>query len=158
MTSPALWPLAAYGAILIVLMFGVMLLAYLLGERHTPSAADEPFESGIVGVGDARLRFPAKFYLVAMFFVIFDVEALFLFAWAVSARETGWLGYAEVAIFVGILLAALAYLWRVGGLEWGSRPARAHRVPTEWSTGPVASDRTPGPSPRKPTNDLVPRN
>lgn len=125
MPSPALWPLVAYGAILIALMAGVMLLSWLLGERHQPGAADEPFESGIVGVGEARLRFSAKFYLVAMFFVIFDVEALFLFAWAVAAREAGWTGFIEVAVFVGILLAALAYLWRIGALDWGSRSARA---------------------------------
>ena len=125
MSSPAIWPLVAYGAILGVLMLGVLLLTWLLGERHQPGAADEPFESGIVGVGDARLRFPAKFYLVAMFFVIFDVEALFLFAWAISARQVGWIGYAEMVVFVGILLAALAYVWRVGGLEWGTRSAAA---------------------------------
>ena len=125
MSSPALWPLVAYGAILSVLMLTLLLLAWLLGERHKAEAADEPFESGIVGVGDARLRFPAKFYLVAMFFVIFDVEALFLFAWAVAARQVGWIGYAEMVVFVGILLAALAYVWRVGGLEWGTRSAAA---------------------------------
>lgn len=125
MSTPALWPLVAYGAILGVLMLAVLLLTWVLGERHQPGAADEPFESGIVGLGDARLRFPAKFYLVAMFFVVFDVEALFLFAWAVSAREVGWTGYAEMAVFVGTLLAALAYVWRVGGLEWGTRSAAA---------------------------------
>lgn len=125
MSSPALWPLVAYGAILGVLMLAVLLLTWLLGERHKAGAADEPFESGIVGVGDARLRFGAKFYLVAMFFVIFDVEALFLFAWAVAARQVGWIGYAEMVVFVGILLAALTYVWRVGGLEWGTRSAAA---------------------------------
>jgi NADH-quinone oxidoreductase subunit A len=125
MNSPALWPLAAYGAILCVLMLAVLLLTWLLGERHKAGAADEPFESGIVGTGNDRQRFPAKFYLVAMFFVIFDVGALFLFAWAVAAREVGWIGYAEMAIFVGTLLAALAYVWRVGGLEWGTRSAAA---------------------------------
>ena len=127
MSSPALWPLAAYGAILGVLMLALLLLTWLLGERHQAGAADEPFESGIVGVGDARLRFPAKFYLVAMFFVIFDVEALFLFAWAVAAREVGWTGYVEMAVFVGTLLAALAYVWRVGGLEWGTRRSNAQQ-------------------------------
>lgn len=128
MSTPVLWPLVAYGAILGSLMLAVLLLTWVLGERHQPGAADEPFESGIVGTGDAHLRFPAKFYLVAMFFVIFDVEALFLFAWAVSAREVGWLGYAEMAVFVGTLLAALAYVWRVGGLEWGTRSAAARFV------------------------------
>lgn len=125
MNSPVLWPLVAYGAILGVLMLVLLLLSWSLGERHKVGAADEPFESGIVGVGDTQLRFPAKFYLVAMFFVIFDIEALFLFAWAVAARQVGWIGYAEMVVFVGILFAALVYVWRVGGLEWGTRSAAA---------------------------------
>ena len=125
MNPPAIWPLAAYAAILGALMLAVLMLTWLLGERHQAGAADDPFEAGIVGAGDAHLRFPAKFYLVAMFFVIFDVEALFLFAWAIAARQLGWVGYVEMAIFVGILLAALAYVWRVGGLEWGTRTAAA---------------------------------
>ena len=125
MSSPVLWPLVAYGAILGVLMLALLLLSWLLGERHQAGAADEPFESGIVGVGDTQLRFPAKFYLVAMFFVIFDVEASLLFAWAIAARQVGWIGYVEMAIFVGILLAGLAYVWRLGGLEWGTHSAAA---------------------------------
>ena len=72
-----------------------MALSYVIGERHKAGAADEPFESGIVTVGLARLRLSAKFYLIAMFFVIFDVEAVFLFAWAVAFRELGWAGYIE---------------------------------------------------------------
>jgi NADH-quinone oxidoreductase subunit A len=69
------------------------------------------------------VRLSAKFYLVAMFFVIFDLEAVFLFAWAVSVRETGWAGYAEAAVFIAVLLATLVYLSRVGALDWrqGSR-------------------------------------
>lgn len=125
MSSPVVWPLVAYAAILGLLMLALLVLAWIVGERHQAGAADEPFESGIVGVGDTRLRFVAKFYLVAMFFVIFDVEAVFLFAWAVAARQVGWIGYAEMVVFVGVLLAALAYAWRVGGLEWGTRSAAA---------------------------------
>ncbi|MDM3595122.1 NADH-quinone oxidoreductase subunit A, partial [Proteus mirabilis] len=69
-------------------------------------------------VGSARLRMSAKFYLVAMFFVILDVEALFLYAWAVSVREVGWLGFIESAVFIAILLAGLFYLVRIGALNW----------------------------------------
>lgn len=69
-------------------------------------------------MGNARLRFSAKFYLVAMFFVIFDVEALYLFAWSVSVRESGWVGFIEAAIFIGLLLVGLLYLWRIGALDW----------------------------------------
>jgi NADH-quinone oxidoreductase subunit A len=118
----ALWPLLAYAAILVVLLAAVLMITHLSGERHNAAAADEPFESGIVGVGDARLRRAARFYLIAMFFVIFDVEALFVFTWAIAWREVGWAGYVEMAVFIGILLAALAYLWRLGALDWGPEP------------------------------------
>jgi NADH-quinone oxidoreductase subunit A len=112
------WPLAAYFFLVIVLVAGILALSYIIGERHTANAADEPFESGIVTVGHARVRLSAKFYLIAMFFVIFDVEAVFLFAWAIAFRELGWAGYIEAIIFIGVLGAALAYLWRLGALDW----------------------------------------
>ncbi len=117
--SPALWPLAVYFLLVIVLMAGIVTLSYLSGERHTARAADEPFESGMEPTGSARLRLSARFYLIAMFFVIFDVEALFLYAWAIAVREAGWAAYVEALVFIGILLAGLAYLWRLGALEWG---------------------------------------
>ncbi len=84
-----------------------------------------PFESGIDSVGSARLRLSAKFYLVAMFFVIFDVEALYLFAWSTSSGESGWVGFVEAAIFIFVLLAGLVYLVRIGALDW--TPARSRR-------------------------------
>ena len=122
----SLWPLVVYFFLVIALMAGIMALSYVTGERHTARAADEPFESGIVPVGFARLRLSARFYLIAMFFVIFDVEALFLFAWAVAVREAGWAGYIEALLFVVILLVALAYLWRLGALDWGERRRLPH--------------------------------
>jgi NADH-quinone oxidoreductase subunit A len=100
--------------------------SYLLGGRDWGRAKNEPFESGVVSVGSARLRFSAKFYLVAMFFVIFDVEAVFLFAWAIAARDVGWAGFVEVFIFIAVLLAGLFYLWRIGALDWAPAP-RARR-------------------------------
>lgn len=125
--SAEIWPLIAYFLLVIALIAGVLILSHLTGERHRAGAANEPFESGIVTVGLARLRLSAKFYLIAMFFVIFDVEAVFLFAWAVAFRELGWAGYIEVAIFIGVLVAALAYLWRLGTLDWGSSGHRSRR-------------------------------
>ena len=77
-----------------------------------------------MSVGDAPLRFPIKFYLVAMFFVLFDLEAVFLFAWAVAVRQAGWQGFVEALVFVVILLAALTYLWRDGALDWAARQVR----------------------------------
>jgi len=114
-----LWPLLVYFALVLVLVAGMLGLSYVLGERRTERATGEPYESGIPPTGSARIRFDVKFYLTAMFFVVFDLEAAFLFAWAVAFRDLGWAGYVEVAIFVGVLLAALIYLWRVGALDWG---------------------------------------
>jgi NADH-quinone oxidoreductase subunit A len=118
-----LWPLAVYVAIVGMLVVAMLGLSFVLGQRHNDRATGAPYESGILSEGSARVRFSAKFYLVAMFFVIFDLEAVFLFAWAVAVRETGWAGYAEVLLFIMVLLATLAYLWRVGALDWrqGSR-------------------------------------
>src|SRR5690349_21978246 len=99
-------------------------LSYVLGQRHHDRSTDSPYESGILSEGTARVRLSAKFYLVAMFFVIFDLEAVFLYAWSVSVREAGWPGYVEVLIFVGILIVTLAYLWRVGALDWRSGERR----------------------------------
>jgi NADH-quinone oxidoreductase subunit A len=119
-----LWPLGVYFAIVCVLAVAMLGLSYVLGQRHHDRATDDPYESGIISEGTARVRLSAKFYLVAMFFVIFDLEAVFIFAWAVSVREAGWLGYFEVVVFVCILVATLAYLWRVGALDWRSGQQR----------------------------------
>jgi NADH-quinone oxidoreductase subunit A len=119
-SSPAIWPLVVYFVLIMALMLGLLAVTHVLGERHRAGQADAPFESGIVSTGSARLRLSARYYLIAMFFVIFDVEALFVFAWAVAFRELGWSGYIEMAVFIGVLLAALAYLWRLGALDWGS--------------------------------------
>ena len=125
MTQPVLlWPLVLYFAAVIVLVAVMLGASYVLGSKHTAKAMVQPFESGIVSVGTARLRFPAKFYLVAMFFVIFDLEAVFVFAWAIALRQVGWAGYIEVLVFIGVLVAALVYLWRVGALDWGPRRER----------------------------------
>lgn len=118
-----------YFLLVAVLMAAIVVLSHLSGERHAARAADEPFESGIVPVGSARLRLSARFYLIAMFFVIFDVEALFLYAWAIAVREAGWAGYVEALIFIGVLLAALVYLWRLGALDWNTgKPVRGNKL------------------------------
>ena len=117
------WPLAVYIVLVGMLVMAMLSMSFVLGERHHDRATGSPYESGILSEGSARVRFSAKFYLIAMFFVVFDLEAVFLFAWAVAVRETGWAGYAEALLFIMVLLATLAYLWRVGALDWrqGSR-------------------------------------
>ena len=117
------WPLAVYTILVGLLVMAMLSMSFVLGQRHHDRATGSPYESGILSEGSARVRFSAKFYLIAMFFVIFDLEAVFLFAWAVAVRETGWAGYAEALLFIMVLLATLVYLWRVGALDWrqGSR-------------------------------------
>lgn len=112
------WPLAVYFAAVVILVAAMIGFSYFLGERHRERQTDEPYESGVAATGTARLRFHIQFYLIAMFFVIFDLEAVFMYSWAVSLRETGWLGYLEMVVFIGILAAALVYLWRIKALDW----------------------------------------
>ena len=117
----SLWPLAVYFAAVVLIVTAMIALSSVLGQRHRERATAEPYESGILSTGTARVRFDVKFYLIAMFFVIFDLEAIFVFAWAVAIREAGWAGYVEMLVFVGVLFAALVYLWRIGALDWGKR-------------------------------------
>ncbi len=123
-----LWPLVIYILAVVALAAIIITVSYLLGQRHAERATGEPYESGVLTTGTARLRFSAKFYLVAMFFVIFDLEAIFIFAWAVAVPELGWAGYVEVLIFIAVLAAALVYLWRIGGLDWGPSGRRPLRT------------------------------
>lgn len=126
-TSPPLWPLVVYFAAVIALVAAMLGLSSLLGPRHQDRATGEPYESGVVPTGSARLRLTAHFYLVAVFFVIFDLEAVFIFAWAIAVRPLGWHGYVGVLIFIGVLVAALFYEWRLGTLDWWERP-RQHSI------------------------------
>lgn len=118
------WAFNAFVIGIAVLCTAMIVLSYFTGGRYQGRAKDEPFESGIIPVGAARLRLSAKFYLTAMFFVIFDVEALFLYAWAVAVRETGWPGFIEATIFILILLVGLIYIWRIGALDWAPESKR----------------------------------
>lgn len=116
--APQTWALGIYVAGVFAIV-GLMLgLSWVLGGRDHGRAKTQPFECGVVPTGGARLRISAKFYLVAMFFVIFDLESVFLYAWAVSVRQSGWAGFIEATVFIGVLLAGLLYIWRLGGLDW----------------------------------------
>jgi NADH-quinone oxidoreductase subunit A len=120
-----IWPLVVYFVFVVFLVTSTLFVSYLLGQRHSEPATGEPYEGGIVSEGSARVRLSVRYYVVAMFFVVFDLEAVFLFAWCVAARELGWIGYGEVLIFVGVLLVALVYLWKVGALDWAREPRRS---------------------------------
>jgi NADH-quinone oxidoreductase subunit A len=112
------WPFLLFIGLILVVVVALMGLSYVLGQRHSGRWRDEPYESGMAPSEMPQGGISIKFYRMAVFFVIFDVEAVFLFAWAVTLRESGWRGFVEMAIFVGLLVAALAYLWRSGSLDW----------------------------------------
>jgi NADH-quinone oxidoreductase subunit A len=119
--------LAVYFVVVVALIGLLMVVTHLSGERHFELGTGTPYESGVPITGSARLRLSADFYLVAMFFVIFDISAVYLFAWAVAARELGWPGYVAALVFMGESAAGLAYLWRKGAFDWGARRLREHR-------------------------------
>jgi len=114
-----LWPLVLYASLVLFLLVVIVFLSYILGQHHRDRATDEPYEGGILQSGSARLRFSAQFYLVAMLFVIFDVEAVFIFLWALGLYELGWPGYIGAAVFIGQLLVVLIYEWGIGALDIG---------------------------------------
>ena len=123
-TSGSLWPLLAYAVLAVGVVVLLVALSWFLGERHRGGRTGEPFESGI-----APSEFPSgglsiEFHRVAVFFVIFDVETVFVFAWAVALKDAGWSGYFEMLVFVGVLVAALVYLWRSRALDWGTSRRR----------------------------------
>jgi NADH-quinone oxidoreductase subunit A len=129
-----------YFAAVLALVASMLGLSWFLGQRHRDWDTDTPYEAGVAPTGSARLRFATTFYLVALFFVIFDLEAVFLFAWATAARDLGWSGYVGVLIFMGVLVAALFYEWRLGVLEGAGEGA-----PLIWrpSAHTVAGDGPP---------------
>ena len=126
-------------------------LSFVLGQRHNDRATGDPYEGGIVSAGSARLRFSSQFYLIAMLFVIFDVETIFIVSWAIAFQELGWFGYAGVMVFVILLFVVLIYEWRNGALDFGPNGPkilkaykkrklhmRASGLPQEQETRPVA--------------------
>ncbi|WP_269914914.1 NADH-quinone oxidoreductase subunit A [Acinetobacter sp. HY1485] len=116
--TPYDWAITAFVIGVTFLCVFMLTVPQLLGGRAWGRAKQEQFESGIVGAGGARIRLSAKFYLVAIFFVLFDIEALYLYAWATSVREVGWFGFTTVAIFIIDLLIGLVYALSTGALNW----------------------------------------
>jgi len=115
------WPFLIYASA-VLLLAGIMLgLSYILGERHKEKLTGEPFESGVPPTGNARLRFSSHFYLIAIFFVIFDLDAVFIMTWAISFRELGIAGYIGILVFIGILIAVLIYEIGIKALDFGPK-------------------------------------
>ena len=114
-------PLLIHLAVVMALAGGMVLLSALVGKRRPTRAKLQPYECGMLPTGDARQRFSVKFYLVAMLFILFDVEAVFLYPWAVIYRELKMFGFWEMLVYIGIVLVGFFYIWRKGALDW-SRP------------------------------------
>ena len=98
-----------------------VVLSNLLGPRHPTPEKSAPYECGMPAVGDARERQSVKFYLVAMIFLLFDIEVAFLYPWAMALRDLGWTGFAQVVLFMALMLAGYTYVWRKGALNWSQR-------------------------------------
>ena len=118
-------PILIHVLLALALAGAIVILSTLVGKRRPSRAKLQPYECGITPVGDARQRFSVKFYLVAMLFILFDVEAIFLYPWAVILRDLKMFGFWEMMVYIGIVLVGLFYVWKKGVLDWGlSHPKR----------------------------------
>jgi len=113
-------PLLLHFMIAFAVAGALVTLSWLIGQRKPTLAKMSPYECGVPPVGDARERFSVKFYLVAMLFILFDVEAVFLYPWAIILRELKMFGFWEMLVYVGIVLVGLFYVWKKGVLDWGA--------------------------------------
>jgi NADH-quinone oxidoreductase subunit A len=115
-----------WASILLMIVLGIgfsvlmLTLSSLLGPRKPSPEKLAPYECGMPPVGDARERQSVKFYLVAMIFLLFDIEVAFLYPWALALRDLGWAGYGQVVLFMALLLTGYVYVWRKGALDWGN--------------------------------------
>ena len=111
-------PLLIFVLIVLGLLGALVTFSFVLGPSKPSRRKLAPYESGIIPDAPAHLRLSVRFYLTAMLFIIFDVEAVFFYPWAVLMHQLGWFGLIEMGVFMGILLVALAHIWRKGGLDW----------------------------------------
>jgi NADH-quinone oxidoreductase subunit A len=118
------FPVLLQALVAMALAAGLISVSYLLGKRVKNRVKDMPYESGIVPTGDARQRFSVKFYLVGMLFILFDIEAIFLYPWAVVYRELMMPGFIEMLIFVILILSGFFYIWKKGALDWSGSDSR----------------------------------
>ena len=112
------FPLAIVFALAGILAATLVGLATLLGPRRPTAVKASPFECGSEPIGSAHDRFGVKFYVIALLFIVFDIEAVFIYPWAVLLHELGWFGYATMAVFAFTLAVGLAYVWKKGALDW----------------------------------------
>jgi NADH-quinone oxidoreductase subunit A len=127
----ALWPFVVYFVAVLLLVATMLGLSWVLGQRRANKATNMPFESGVLSVGSPQIHMSVEFYLVAIFFVIFDLETVFIFAWAVAFFELGWEGFLAVGLFIAILGVALVYELSTGALDWGIKTRAGAEHPEE---------------------------
>ena len=119
--EPGIFSLAIYSFMVFALIGIFLFLTRWLGERRETPGKRTPYECGIFPTGSARFRYPVPFYLVAIFFLIFDVEAAFIFSWAIAFVPLGVAGWLRITFFILVLLFSLFYIWGKGGLDWRKR-------------------------------------
>ena len=127
--EPGMLSLVIYAGMVLFLVAALLSVARWLGEKRTHPEKLRPYESGVVPTGSARFRYPVPFYLVATFFLIFDVEIVFIFSWAIAWEHLGWPGWLQISFFITVLLISLLYIWKKGGLEWGPTAIRRKDTP-----------------------------
>lgn len=116
--APGAFTLVVYAVLVVAFVASQLFLASWLGEKKPTREKLRPYECGVIPTGTPRLRYPVPFYLVAIFFLIFDVEGAYIFTWAVVYEEVGWPGTLQISFFIILLLAGLFYVWKNGGLDW----------------------------------------
>lgn len=121
------YPLIAYTVITVILMTGLLTLAWWLGAKSTTPNKEMPYESGVIPTGSARTPLQIPFYLVAIFFIVFDVETAFIFTWALVWDRLGIAGLLHITFFIVALLLGLVWVWMKGGLDWGPTKEQAAR-------------------------------
>jgi NADH-quinone oxidoreductase subunit A len=117
--EPGIFSLVIFALMVTAVIALLLFIASWLGEKKPNAEKLRPYESGIIPTGSARLRYPVPFYLVAIFFLLFDVEAAYIFSWAIAWEKLGWAGWLRITFFIAVLILGLVYVWKKGGLEWG---------------------------------------
>ena len=119
--QPGIPALVLFAVAVALIITVIIFIASFLGEKKPNEEKTRPYESGIIPYGSSRFKYSLPFFLVAIFFLIFDVEGSFIFSWAVALRDLGWMGWIRMSFFILVLLLGLIYIWRKGGLAWGSK-------------------------------------
>ena len=111
-------PILLHLVAVVAIAMGMLALSWWVGVKRPTREKLSPYECGITPVGDARQRFSVSYYLIGMLFILFDVEAVFLYPWAIIFKSLGWFGFIEMLLYIAILLAGYVYLWKKGALDW----------------------------------------